>query len=361
MAPSETVPVRIPQHLLDRASELDSEHRAEMIREACERGLEAMERERAAARLSDVRQLAREAVRSDPELKLQILLEASSLLPKRPIVLPFLPVDETHVCGVLDDVPFIRLQPGETEVHIPQIAWMTYTPTNLRIWTESNAEIEVANLRPDSGNGPNLLMPGWHGSSVFRQLGIPLVRHENIASPMNLKLVVRSQQKVRAAISLEAIIDRDSVCNFAIFDREAMDKASRSARMTSLKMDRVLSTGPLIRVPFVGELPTNDHPIACLRATGLNHGTLRVAGIVFEEGQGNLLHTALSSFSIMGGVQLLPHDGWSLAADYAPDSSGNVPALRDYPILRSPNEASITIGRVNDQPCARPYLLLTPA
>lgn len=323
--------VRFPEDVLGRAEQLDPENRSRVLREAAERGLELMERDRIVDEAQYTRDLVRKMLLEDDALGVRVgeILDARTKGPRRRVsVIPmFSPSAAPMSQHTLDGEEGVTLH-FETE----QASWMVYRPVGLKIWHTGDAyDIEVSELREDDGNGCNLLMPGWHSAAEINGLGSSVVRPVEISAPSTLSLTMRVKSKMAVSVGLVVEIVRDVM--------GAPRDAWKMAQVPAVDVD----SGRLVRIPFEkqsGEMEWATAPV--------NWGTLRVIRPLFEPGpicrDEEFIQTQFRELRVGGSPVMLPTQNWMTVAAYGPDES---PDIRLNHMLISPNCAYMDLQRMD--------------
>lgn len=307
MSPADA-PVRIPVDLLSRATKLNPENRAEMIRVACEMGLAALE----AASESTQQQIS-EVVSAMVDEKLSSMKPSNA--PERFVRIPMIPK------GAGLPVHFEWKEHQVVQFETPQMNWMIYQIVDLEIYTDNHA-IRVSDLRMNGGEGENLLTPEWHTKDDFGHgSGLSSILHQNVViSPNTVVLDVCSTRSQSSPVSV------------SIVARVLRDDAFGPGPLQETPTSR----GALVQVPFRRE---KDLFVA------KSSSVLKIRGIRFRdsvEGLCRIPHLRdlfLSSLAIGGSPNLLPWEVFTSSLDFSTDFFG----LRAAPVLIPPNFAQVDL------------------
>ena len=371
--PPEGSTVRFPEALLDRATSLDSERRSEIIREACEYGLDHMEKEILLETAGDLQALIENTLESSDVLDDRIMrivrkYLSANVKPQEAInVLPFYPMGAHKAAKGFGSTPVFSLKKGESiELIIPPVNWMVYEPIDIRIHTgDPKANVQISKLCSDEGAGRDLFMPGWHSAHEFGGRATALAKSEIIISPKDMRMFVKTDRATTVAISLVIRIREDDAFGGA-FGAPLSQPTSNLA--ASMGPSLGLGPGRRVRVPFVQATPSVNSKIppsnqaGCLETGCVNWGVLRVVQPVFEVPEATeaevrkiLLNTLCADLKIGGSPTLFGTLGWYTGADFTADRP---PTLRAYPILISPNRGYMSV-KVHDESLrlAEPYLV----
>lgn len=343
--------VRIPDDLLDRASELEYDNRSEAVRDALQIGLDQLEAREARAAVGDlhlhldglVAAASDEIVGRLPSL-VDARVEEALGRATQPETSVLYFVDPSWPRPGEDPSSIIDLRAGVPKtLVVPAVPWMIYAVENMQI-RSTEPGVTVARLCSDDGGGRNLLMPGAHPAAHFDGPGTVLAKAECIASPKNLTIIALAETDCRAVFSLHVRPLKDDLGPLLM--RGAYAAAPLPGPFAQVAGGRTVDLGTnalaaapgrLIRVPMnesEGD-PGEDHQV--FRTGLVNWATIRVQGLVFDDAD---LETECMDLRIGGGSNLFQNESWNCALDW--DRAARF-GLRAYPILMAPNAASVTV------------------